>query len=255
MFRLDRRPEILQHHPPEGVQVVMAVALPHRQSRCPDAVLEPAQLPGVLVVLGTEVGLPLRRQGGDERRVPEVEVGVRPHLGIVQHALVDLHRCDRVSRLDVPQRVEPLLVGDVVGRRNPPVPLSQKPDEERTAVLDLPEADLQSLTPLGILLGHAPAEVHVHEVEVPLGALFPQFREDYAHEVIPFRMHIAESRGNEHADRFPGSRHGLLPLVRQLLYRIGIVAVHPHRQSRRHVELTPHSPPTNAPNTHSSGIS
>ncbi len=174
------------------------------------------QLRGVLVVLGTEVGLLFRRQRVDERRIAEVEEGVGVHLRVVQHALVDFHGRDRVARLDAAKRVEMLFVGDVVMGRNPAVALAQEPNKERAAVLDFVQADVECLAPLGVFFRHAPAEVHIDQVKMPLGAPLAQLRKYDADQMVALRVHVAEGTTDEHADSFPGSRHRRLPLARQL---------------------------------------
>ena len=131
-----------------------------------------------------------------------------PHLRIVEHALVDFHGRDRVARFNGTERVKPLFIRNVVVGRNPAVPLAQQPNEERPAVLDLVQADFQGFASLGVLLGHTPAQVHVDQVEVPRGAPLPQFREHLADQMIPFRVHVAEGRGDEHTNGFPNGGHG-----------------------------------------------
>ena len=48
--------------------------------------------------------------------------------------------------------------------------LAEKSDEERTVEVNFIEADVERLASLGVLLGHPPAQVHIHNMNMYLPA-------------------------------------------------------------------------------------
>ena len=137
--------------------------------------------------------------GLDAGRVAEVEQGAFGHIGIVQHTVQDFQLGHRMIfefrqpgflRDDV--RVN--LLGD------PAVALAQQADEVGAAAHDFRQADRQDLTLVGLFFGDAPAQVHLAPGHGALVAQFAQLREYELDEVVTFRLHIAESGGDEHTN-------------------------------------------------------
>ena len=61
--------------------------------------------------------------------------------------------------------------------------------------------------PVGVLGGHAPAQVHVEKLQPQLLDAFAQLREDDGDQMVSFRVHIAEGGRDEGADGLLGDRH------------------------------------------------
>jgi hypothetical protein len=77
------------------------------------------------------------------------------------------------------------------------------------ATLDFLHAKVES-----ILIGyHAPAQIHVHEMDPAFEQVFSKPGEDEAHEVVTLRLHVLEGRGNKDADGTPRFCHGSPDLV------------------------------------------
>ena len=81
---------------------------------------------------------------------------------------------------------------------------SPRSPEERPALVDLLEAQVEHLVFLGLLLGDPPAEVDVDQVDAVLLEPLPKGREDPFDQLVPLRVHVAERGGDEHADGLPG---------------------------------------------------
>ena len=78
--------------------------------------------------------------------------------------------------------------GVVLARRNPAIAPAQHAQESRPAFVDDFAADRRGI----LLAGHAPAQVHVHQMNPPLEQFLPQPRENKPHQMIPLRLHVAE---------------------------------------------------------------
>ena len=134
-------------------------------------------------------------------RVAEVEEGVVLHLRVVEHAVEDFQFRHGSASLNV--LLEPGFPLDDFGPdgvRNPAVAFAQQADEIGPAALDLGQAEREHLAFVGLLLGDAPAQVHLGEGDKAFGALAAQFGEDLLHQQIPLPHHVAEGGGDEDAD-------------------------------------------------------
>ncbi len=60
--------------------------------------------------------------------------------------------------------------------------LADEAHEKRPRAVDLGKADRQDLALLGLLLGDAPAQIHIHQLHLTLAALAAQLRENLPHE-------------------------------------------------------------------------
>ena len=137
--------------------------------------------------------------------VAEVEERAAGHGGVVQdpvHALQFGHRVRAV--LGEPRAALDEFVADAFG--HPAVAFAQDADEERSRGVDLGEADREHLSFGGLLVGNAPAKVHVREDHRALLAGAPQTREAEAREAVALGGEVTEGGGNEDAD---GARRGV----------------------------------------------
>jgi tetratricopeptide (TPR) repeat protein len=98
--------------------------------------------------------------------------------------------------------------------RHPAVTMPDKGEEERPALVHLVQAQADDLLVFGLVLRDAPAQIDVVQLDAVGQQLLAQRRERHLDEVIALRVHVAEGRGEEHANGFPGSRHGLISEVR-----------------------------------------
>ena len=133
-------------------------------------------------------------------RIAEVEEGVARHLRVPQDAVKELQFRDRGTVLDM--FLQPRLALDDFGRNrvgNPPVPLAEQAEEVRPTAFDLGEAQRQDLTLRRLLLGDAPAQIHLGEGDKAFGALAAQLGEDPLHQQIPLPLHVPEGGGDEDA--------------------------------------------------------
>jgi len=71
--------------------------------------------------------------------------------------------------------------------------LAQQSYKKRAATFDFPETNLKNPALSYLLLGHAPAQIHIHEMKRSPSATFLKFGENETHEVVSLRIHIAES--------------------------------------------------------------
>jgi len=139
-------------------------------------------------------------------RVPEIEKRMAEHLRVLEHAVEDLQFRDALARV-VLNPAELLERIGRVARRHPTVAVAQDADEERPALVDLLEAELEDLVVLGLLAGDAPTQVDVDQADAVLLQPFAQGREDHLDEVIALRVHVTERRRDEDTDGFPGTAH------------------------------------------------
>ncbi len=198
-LRRDRGFEILPDPVREGprVGVVLAERDSPRRAGLADPLLQRVLLRPRLLALRGEGGAPGPRVGG----VPEVEEGAAGHRRGVQDPVEDLQLGDAPLR----ELTEPGLLLLEVGRErvvagDPAVALAEEPDEVRAAGADLVQAELQRLPARALLLGDAPAEVHLHELDVPLAAEPAERRPGMGHQRVPVLLHVPEGGGDEDAD-------------------------------------------------------
>jgi hypothetical protein len=91
--------------------------------------------------------------------------------------------------------------------RHPAVSLAKDADEERAALVDLLEAQVQHAVVLRLLARHAPAQVDVDQVDAVRLQSFAQGGENHFNQAVPFGVHVAERGTDEHADG-PPAGHG-----------------------------------------------
>lgn len=89
---------------------------------------------------------------------------------------------------------------------HPAVAPSKHAQKARAALVDDFAADFRGIQ----LVGNAPAQVHIHEMNPAREQLLAQTRKDKAHQVVALRLHVAERRGDEYANGFPSCRHLIL---------------------------------------------
>ena len=172
----------------------------------PDRLLEPVELLGRLVVLGHHVRPLGLRHVGDEGRIAEKEQGPGAHLRVAEHAVEDFQLRDALARLVLyPAVLGQSFLAECLG--DPAVPLAENAYEERAALVDLLQTEIEHPVPLCFLLSDAPAEVDVDQMDTVLLQPFSQRREGHLDQVIAFRVHVAEGGGDEHTDGFPGDSH------------------------------------------------
>src|SRR5262249_20726380 len=80
-------------------------------------------------------------------------------------------------------------------------------EEERTAFVDLLQAEFERLLVLGLLAGDAPAQVDVDEVDAVGFQPLAQRRKHHLDEVVALRLRVAERGRDEDADGLAGSWH------------------------------------------------
>ena len=98
--------------------------------------------------------------------------------------------------------------------------MAEQADEEGPAIVDAAQAHVDHpLVVGGSGLGHAPAQVHVHQAQPPLLAPFAQARKHLFDQVVPLRMHVVERAGHEHVDRLPA--HGPAAGLARRLFTAG----------------------------------
>ena len=92
--------------------------------------------------------------------------------------------------------------GEVVlpGLRHPAVAFPEEAHEERARTVDIGEADGEDLALLGLLLGDAPAQVDIDELDLALAAAAAKLGEDRFHQQIALPRKVSEGRGEEDAD-------------------------------------------------------
>ena len=81
------------------------------------------------------------------------------------------------------------------------------PEKERPAIVNLLQAQIQSAIIVGLLFGHAPAQVDVDQMNAIFLQPLAQRRKHNFDKVIPLRVHIAERGGDEDANDLPGNSH------------------------------------------------
>jgi hypothetical protein len=193
---VDELPEILSD--PLGEFFGAGVVFHHGEAALADAFLELGETGLLRRTLG-EVGTALCLGPG---RIAEVEEGALLHRGIVEDAVEDLQLGDALAAAVF---LEPGLLeeeGAVVlpGLRHPAVAFPEETHEERARAVDLGEADGENLALLGLLLGDAPAQVDIDELDLALAAAAAELGEDRFHQQIALPREVAEGRGEEDAD-------------------------------------------------------
>lgn len=93
--------------------------------------------------------------------------------------------------------------GSILARRNPTISPAQHAEKVRAAFVHDFATDLRGV----LAAGHAPAQVEVHQVNSPMEQLLVQSRENEPDQMIPFRLPVAEGRGNEYANGPPCAGH------------------------------------------------
>src|SRR5947207_3236057 len=79
-----------------------------------------------------------------------------------------------------------VLAGDALGQPagNVAVALAKDAEEERPASVDLLQANVEGLLVVGLLPGHTPAQVNIHQVDAVLFQFLAQGGEDNLDEMI-----------------------------------------------------------------------
>ncbi len=188
----------------------------HGQTRLADAVFQSQELVFALVCSGTRAIFTKLRdvlragqlgkvwQAGLVQfvqvfRVAEVEERALGHLGVVENAVQDFQLGDGMLQM----LREPGFARNQVGVnrvRDPAVAFPEQPDEVWAAALDDIQTDGEHLPFLALVLGDAPAQVHLTPGYGALFAQLAQLREDKLDQVVALRLHIAESGGDENTD-------------------------------------------------------
>ena len=86
---------------------------------------------------------------------------------------------------------------------NPAVAVAEEGEEEGAAGVDLFQAKADDFFVFGFVLGDAPAEVDVVELNAMGQKLFAEFGEGEFNQMIALRVHVAEGGGEEDADVLP----------------------------------------------------
>jgi len=76
-------------------------------------------------------------------------------------------------------------------------------EKKRVAVVDLLQAEADDFLVFCFVFGDAPAEVDVVELDAVGQEFFAERGEGEFDQVIALRVHVAEVRGEEHADVLP----------------------------------------------------
>jgi hypothetical protein len=102
-----------------------------------------------------------------------------------------------------------------LARWHPAVAVAEQDDEERTAALDLAQADLEHADLARFLIGRvaridAEAQIDRLEEMPPRPQPLLQLGEDEAAQAVTFRLHVAEGAADEDRSRDPGRRHRFL---------------------------------------------
>src|SRR5208283_3921071 len=85
-------------------------------------------------------------------------------------------------------------------------------EKERSARVHLVQAQADHLLVLRLVLGDAPAQVDVVQLDAEGEELLAQRRERHFDEMIPLGVHVPEGRGKEDTDASPGAgRHEEFP--------------------------------------------
>ena len=145
------------------------------------------------------------RQALDVGRIAEIKESVRRHVRVVEDAVEDLELGDGA----VPGALEPGLFGDEAFGKCPwgrPVALAEDADEIGATAADLLEADRDHLDLL--IFGDAPAKVDIAPDDAARFAESPELREDELDQLLAFRAHVAEGRGDKDPDDAVGGSGG-----------------------------------------------
>ena len=124
------------------------------------------------------------------------------HPRLAQHAVEDFQLGDAL----VGVMLHPAVAGEglpVEAFGHVAVAFAQQAEEERPAVLDLLQTEIEGEVVVGLFPGDAPAQVNVHEVDAILGQLLAQLREHNRDQMVPFRVHVAECAADEDTYGFP----------------------------------------------------
>ena len=131
-----------------------------------------------------------------------------PHLTIAQYAVQDLELGHALApdMLFDPSKLGILKRGSglVALLRYPAVALADQTDEEngyaRPAAVDLLKADGQGFSTAALLLGDAPAQVHIDEFHLPLPTSAAQFWEHLPDQQVSFLHEVSEGGADEDAN-------------------------------------------------------
>jgi hypothetical protein len=108
---------------------------------------------------------------------------------------------------ELPHEREPLLCFRRNRARHPAVAVAEEGQKERPALVDLFEAEADHLFVLRLVFGDTPAQVDIVQLDAVRQQLLAQRRERHLDQVIAFRVHVSERRGDEDTDGFPGGGH------------------------------------------------
>lgn len=95
--------------------------------------------------------------------------------------------------------------------RHPPVTLAENADEEWPIGVNLVEAEIENAIIVGLLFGHTPAQVNVHQMNVMRFQAGAQLRESDLDQIVPLGIHVAEGRGDKYTSGFPSRSHWVFP--------------------------------------------
>ena len=204
--RVEDLPEILLKSLGKGVRG--RVTLHHRKAARPDTVLQ-IRLSGCVLGRGCDIVPAL---GARIFRRTEIEECSPRHAGVIQYPMQDLELGD-ASAAAMP--LEPGLPFQqvrriAISRRNPAVTLTQHPHKEGPRPVNLREADRQHLAAFRLLCRDAPAQIDIHELNVPIPQPRPQARKHLPNQQIALLAKVAKGRGEKYADRAIG-RYGHYP--------------------------------------------
>ena len=94
--------------------------------------------------------------------------------------------------------------GLVLSLRHPAITPTQHAHETRVAFINDLAAHLHRI----LIARHTPPQIHVHQMDAIFHQFLAQLGEHESHQMIPFRLHVAEGAANKDANGFPGGRHG-----------------------------------------------
>ncbi len=199
--------KLCPRQPPGHAQPAIAAGVilhrRRRQFRLADGLFQLLQLPPRLVVFRLDFRAFRLRHFCGEGRVAEEKEGMVMHARLTQHPVEDLQLGDAPAG--------GVLQESVSGRRvavndlgHITIARAEDAEEERLAVADLLQAQLQRLVIVRLLLRHPPAQVDIHQMHLICRQILAQRRKDHLHQVIPLRLHVAEGGGDKYPHLAPG---------------------------------------------------
>ena len=195
---LDQLPQIRLD--PAGDSLRICQALHHRKPTGSHLLLEDFQAMVFLLPLGQPSRILL---GQCIRWISEIEAGVARHLGIAQHTMQNFQLGDAGSALMLAQ--PGLLLQQLRSKKlrwwHPAVAFAQQTDEVGPAAIDLCQAQGKSLSLLGHLLCHPPAQVHIHDLYPSAGRTAPQRGKHPLHQQLTLLLEVHKRGREEHTNQ------------------------------------------------------